>query len=427
MNIKDYVPVEIINFALVLIFSLLIGLSQRSHHKDHDHSMLFGTDRTFSFIGLLGFILFIANPDSLVPFLSGFLLLGFFMGIQYYMKIKILQEFGLTSSLLALLTYCLAFLVYTQPEWLVLLFVVSILILTEMKDRFKALSEKASAQEFITLGIFIAIAGVILPLLPSENISKEIPVSPYHLWLAIVVVSGISYLSYLVKKFIFPESGILVTGILGGIYSSTATTLILARKEKEEGTTLLSVSSIFIATSMMYLRILVLIFIFNPSVGKMLTIPFLFLSALSYGVSKLVLWKKEKSIISQSKKGEKLINKNPLELKTAIIFGLLFVGFGLITEFVMNRYGSNGVAGLAFVVGVFDVDPFLLFLLQQSHIFQATVALAIINATNSNNLMKMIYAISLGSKSIRKPILAGFLSLFGIGLVLSAILFFVYV
>ena len=427
MNIKDYVPVEIINFALVLIFSLLIGLSQRSHHKDHDHSMLFGTDRTFSFIGLLGFILFIANPDSLVPFLSGFLLLGFFMGIQYYMKIKILQEFGLTSSLLALLTYCLAFLVYTQPEWLVLLFVVSILILTEMKDRFKALSEKASAQEFITLGIFIAIAGVILPLLPSENISKEIPVSPYHLWLAIVVVSGISYLSYLVKKFIFPESGILVTGILGGIYSSTATTLILARKEKEEGTTLLSVSSIFIATSMMYLRILVLIFIFNPPVGKMLTIPFLFLSALSYGVSKLVLWKKEKSIISQSKKGEKLINQNPLELKTAIIFGLLFVGFGLITEFVMNRYGSNGVAGLAFVVGVFDVDPFLLFLLQQSHIFQATVALAIINATNSNNLMKMIYAISLGSKSIRKPILAGFLSLFGIGLVLSAILFFVYV
>jgi uncharacterized membrane protein (DUF4010 family) len=426
MDLKSFLPVEIANFMLVLIFSLLIGLSQRSHHKEHDHSMLFGTDRTFSFIGLLGFVLFIADPKGLVPFLTGFVILGIFMGIQYFMKIQLLKEFGLTSSLLALLTYCIAFLVYTQPEWLVLSFVVSIFILTEMKDKFKSLSEKTSEEEFITLGVFIAIAGVILPLLPEKNISGNIPVSPYNLWLAIVVVSAVSYLSYLIKKFIFPESGILLTGILGGIYSSTATTVILARREKEEGTSVMSASAILLASSLMYLRILVLVYIFNSSVGRYLTLPFLFLAAVAFGISKFMSWKFQKTHTGKTKIQSRVMTKNPLEMKTAIIFGVLFVIFGLITDFVMKTYGSTGVTGLAFIVGIFDVDPFLLFLVQQNNIEIATVALAIINATNSNNLMKMFYAISLGSKSIKKPILTGFISLFVSGIIVSAICYLIW-
>lgn len=426
MDLKSLLPVEIANFLLVLIFSLLIGLSQRSHHKEHDHSLLFGTDRTFSFIGLLGFVLFIANPESLIPFLTGFVMLGIFMGIQYFMKIQLLKEFGLTSSLLALLTYCLAFLVYTQPEWLVLSFVVSIFILTEMKDKFKSLSEKTSEEEFITLGVFIAIAGVVLPLLPEQNISEYIPVSPYNLWLAVVVVSGVSYLSYLIKKFIFPESGILLTGVLGGIYSSTATTIILARREKEEDTGVMSASAILLASCLMYLRVLVLVYIFNPNVGNYLAVPLLLMSAVAFLFSKLVVRRFGKENKPIEKVSSKVLNKNPLEMKTAIIFGVLFVVFGLITEFAMKTYGSTGVTGLAFIVGIFDVDPFLLFLVQQNNIETATVALAIINATNSNNLMKMFYAISLGSKTIKQPIITGFIGLFISGIIISVIYYLIW-
>lgn len=426
MDLKSLLPAEIANFLLVLIFSLLIGLSQRSHHKEHDHSLLFGTDRTFTFIGLLGFVLFIANPESLIPFLTGFVILGIFMGIQYFMKIQMLKEFGLTSSLLALLTYCLAFLVYTQPEWLVLSFVVSIFILTEMKDKFKSLSEKTSEEEFITLGVFIAIAGVVLPLLPEQNISEYIPVSPYNLWLAVVVVSGVSYLSYLIKKFLFPESGILLTGVLGGIYSSTATTIILARREKEEGTGIMSASAILLASCLMYLRVLVLVYIFNQKVGNYLAVPLLLMSAVAFLFSKLVVRKFRKENKPVEKISSTVLNKNPLEMKTAIIFGVLFVVFGLITEFALKNYGSTGVTGLAFIVGIFDVDPFLLFLVQQNNIETATVALAIINATNSNNLMKMFYAISLGSKTIKQPIITGFISLFVSGIIISVIYYLIW-
>ena len=420
MELTNFIPEEIINFLLVLIFSLLIGLGQRRHHLEDDDSRLFGTDRTFTFIGLLGYVLYIADPAGFIPFLTGFFVVGLLLAIQYFQKIKQLKDFGLTTSVLALLTYCMAVLVYTQPIWLVLSFVVAILILTELKGKFKSISQKASEEEFITLAKFIAFAGIILPLLPSENIAGFIPVSPYQLWLAIVVVSGVSYASYLIKKFIFPDSGILLTGVLGGIYSSTATTVILARREKEEGTGLQSVSAIMLANGMMYLRVLVLAFVFNGAVGSMLTIPFLLMFGVAFGLSKAVLLKRDKQASSTKNTGGQTISKNPLELRTATIFGLLFVGFGLITQAVMKHYGSGGVTGLAFLVGFFDVDPFLLYLLQQkSGIVLLTIALAIINATNSNNLMKMMYALTVCSKSSRKALLASFATLVVSGLLVS--------
>ncbi|HBL75162.1 MAG: hypothetical protein A2W90_05790 [Bacteroidetes bacterium GWF2_42_66] len=424
MDIQNYIPAEIINFFLVLVFSLLIGLGQRRLHLEDDEKQLFGTDRTFTFIGLLGYVLFLTGKGNFIPFLTGFVIIGILLGIQYFLKIRMNKNFGLTTSILALLTYCLPVMIFTQPIWLVLSFVVSILILTEMKSLFISLSKKASEEEFITLSKFIAFAGIILPLLPSENISDIIPVSPYTIWLAIMVVSGISYISYLIKKFIFPDSGLMLTGLLGGIYSSTATTVILARREKKEGTGLQSVSAIMLANGMMYLRVLVLAFLFNQSIGRMLTIPFLIMFGVAFGLSKFIAMKGKDNVVQTPVTTEKPTEKNPLELRTATIFGILFVAFALITENVMKHYGSSGVTGLAFVVGIFDVDPFLLYLLQQhSGILNTTILLAIINATNSNNLMKMVYAVSLSSNESKKPLVLCFASLVAAGLLVSLVVF----
>ena len=424
MDIVSFIPPEIVNFFLVLIFSLLIGLGQRRHHLSDDDSLLFGTDRTFTFIGLLGYVLYIADPGSLVPFLVGLSILGLLISVQYFLKISQQKDFGLTTSILALLTYCLSVLVFTQPVWLALSFVVAILILTEMKGQFKSISQKASEEEFVTLAKFIAFAGIILPLLPSDNISEMIPVSPYELWLAIVVVSGVSYVSYLVKKFIFPDSGIMLTGVLGGIYSSTTTTVILARKEKKEGTGIQWVSAIMLANGMMYLRVLVLAYVFNQSIGLMLTIPFLIMFGIAWGLSRLLLKSNREQAGKEVRTESDAVSKNPLELRTAAIFGVLFVVFALITQHVMDHFGSAAVTGLAFLVGFFDVDPFLLYMLQQhSEITQMTVVLAIVNATNSNNILKMIYAAALSSKASRKPIIFGFMILVVAGLAVSGILY----
>ena len=287
MEIHNFLPDEIVKFILVLVFSLIIGIEQRRHHMNENESQLFGTDRTFTFIGLLGYVLLIADQYTFVPFLIGFVVVGLLLGIQYYHKIALQHNYGLTSSILALLTYCLAVMIFTQPVWLVLLFVVVILVLTELKTSLINLTKKASEEEFITLAKFILFAGVILPLLPDKNISDQIPVSPYHIWLAVVVVSGISYVSYLLKKFVFPESGLLLTGVLGGLYSSTATTLILARREKQGFGGEQAIPAIMIANGMMYLRILFLAFIFNRSIAQQLIVPFLILFAVCFSLSRL--------------------------------------------------------------------------------------------------------------------------------------------
>ena len=424
MEFLNYIPEGFIKFILVLIFSLLIGLEQRRHHINENEDLLFGTDRTFTFIGLLAYVLFIADPVNYIPFLSGFLLIGLLLGIQYFHKISQNGKYGLTSTILALLTYCIPIMVFTQPVWLVLSFIVALLSITELKSHFITLSKKASEEEFITLAKFIVLAGVVLPLLPEENISAQIPVSPYHLWLAIVVVSGISYCSYLLKKFAFPDSGILITGLLGGLYSSTATTIILARKEKEGITGHQTVSAIMIANGMMYLRILFLAYIFNTAVALHLSIPFLVLFAITLILARIADGKKNAPERPAIPEGSLTSNKNPLEFRTAAIFGVLFVVFAIVTDLVLKSYGSSGITGLAYIVGVTDIDPFLLNLLQQkTGIMENTIILAIIYATNSNNLVKMIYAISLGSKSIRKSLLINFSLLIVSGFMMSLMVY----
>lgn len=424
MSIQHLIPEEFIRFLLVLVFSLIIGLEQRRHHITDNEYLLFGTDRTFTFIGLLGYVLFIADPKSYLPFIAGFAIIGLLLAIQYFQKISQHNNYGMTSSILALLTYCIPIMVFTQPIWLSLSFVVVILMLTELKTSLISISKKASEEEFITLAKFITFAGVLLPLLPDQIISAQIPISPYNLWLAVVVVSGISYISYLLKKFVFPDSGIILTGILGGLYSSTATTVIIARREKQGSAGTQAVSAIMIANGMMYLRILVLAFLFNAAIATALVIPFLILFALCIVLSKISGKRADPILPSPEENLNTEGNKNPLELKTAIVFGLLFVFFAIVTEYVMKSFGNSGVTTLAFIVGITDIDPFLLNLLQhQGGITETVVALAIINATNSNNILKMIYALTLSSKKMNKSLIINFSILIVSGLSISLLFY----
>jgi uncharacterized membrane protein (DUF4010 family) len=216
----------------------------------------------------------------------------------------------------------------------------------------------------------------------------------------------------------------MLTGILGGLYSSTATTVIIARKEKLGVAGPNAVSAIMIANGMMYLRILFLSFIFNTQVALQLTIPFIGMFLVTLLLSRISKTKIQDQTSEQVPVMNVESNKNPLEFRTAAIFGALFVVFALVTDFILKNYGSSGITGLAYVVGVTDIDPFLLNLLQhKTGIEQITIVLAIINATNSNNLLKMIYAISLSNKSLRKRIFFNFAILIGAGVLLSILIY----
>jgi uncharacterized membrane protein (DUF4010 family) len=407
MGIVSQIPQDLINFILVVLFALLIGLEQRKLHIDSEFESLFGTDRTITLIGIAGYILYILNPQSLVLFYAGGFIISAFLAIYYYNKIKIRNQWGLTSIIIALIVYFLAPLIYLEPRWVVMLIVVTILIVVELKESLFNFSKKFDSNEFTTLAKFLIIAGIILPLLPHEAISKSINISPYQVWLSIVVVSAISYFSYLLKKFVFPDSGIILSAILGGLYSSTATTIILAKKSKEENDEIKIVSGIFAATGMMYVRILILAWIFNTQVAILLLpyfISFFILTIIIIAVQQIK--NKTDNILSLN------VNEthNPLEFKTALVFGLLFGFFAILTNIVVTDFGNMGVNILSFIVGVTDIDPYILNLFQRidGSIHINTIVNATIIASASNNLIKMIYAIILGKPVIRKKIILGF-------------------
>ena len=330
------------------------------------------------------------------------------------------KKFGMTTLVIALITYCLAPLIYTEPKWLVILIMIAILIITEIKETLFEFSKKIDNKEFITLAKFLVVAGVILPLLPEAPISPEINISPYKFWLAVVAVSGISYVSYLLKKFVFPESGLILTGILGGMYSSTATTIILARKSREMPDNKELVPAIILATTMMYLRIFLLALFFNKEIAFRLVPSFLIFMITSLLLALYYLKIRYKKHPQYETIPGIQVKNNPLEFKTALIFAALFIFFGMITGFINKNYGTAGINVLSFVVGVTDIDPFILNLFQSRwNIENSVLVIAVLNAISSNNLLKMIYGLSFGDKSLRLPLIIGFGTLIVLGLLLA--------
>jgi uncharacterized membrane protein (DUF4010 family) len=302
-----------------------------------------------------------------------------------------------------------------------MLVVVTILIVVEMKESLFNISKKFDRDEFTLLAKFIIIAGIILPSLPHTPLSATINISPFQIWVSIVAVSGISYLSYLLQKFVFPNSGIILSAILGGMYSSTATTIILSRRSKEENNDVKIISGIFGATGMMYLRILILAFIFNKDVAVRLIpyfLVFIVVLGLYIGYMQLKFKTKAAEKLNENKQ------QHPLEFKTALIFGLLFGLFAIVTNFVITNYGNAGVNILSFIVGVTDIDPYILNLFQHvgGNLQLATIVNATIIATASNNLIKMIYSVILGSQAIRWRVIIGFSALIVVSLA-SAFIF----
>lgn len=402
----DTLPKQLIDFLIVASFSLLIGMEQKRHFAVKGAAS-FGTDRTFTFIGIFGFILSLQNSPAY--FLSGLVSLSLLLSVFYFFKIKNTQGTGFTSEILALLIFSMPVMVIQQPRWLSVLMYVIILLLAEMKGYFETFSKKIDKDDFFTLSKFIIMAGVILPALPKQDINTSyLPVSPYKIWLAIVVISGISYCSYLLKKYVFPQAGLLLTGILGGLYSSTATTFIIARKSNEQlAAANQYAGAILAATAMMYLRLFVLIVIFNSSLALIVWPYFTILLI----VSMLTAW-----WIYRNKKPERVENThiieghgNPLEFKIAIVFAILYLAFTTLTQLTLQYFGTAGLTVLSFLVGFTDIDPFLMNLFQGSHnVTAAAVAAATLQAMFSNNLLKMIYGIILSKDKVKRLLTVGF-------------------
>jgi uncharacterized membrane protein (DUF4010 family) len=384
---------DLVHFIVTVAFSFLVGLEvktyQQHFHPDKPHDF-FGTARTYTFVGMLGYIFYRVDPH-LVAYsvvLAGLTLL---YALFYHQKL-IDHRQSILLYLVMLCVYTFGPLTISMPLWMPSLLFVLIVFLLNARSTIHRVTLGINAYEFETLGKMVLLSAVILPLLPDTKIVPFLPLSPFKIWLAVVVISAISYGGYIVQKYFFPNKGYFLTGIIGGTYSSTATTVVLSRKAAHAGYNPVIDAAIIAATSVMYLRLLVIAFVFNVDIGKSLTLPFMTLAAAGSLLAALFFKK-----TAEQGEGSDFVDRNPLELGTALVFAALFVVMMVITRFVTEHYGSSGLEILSFVVGFTDIDPFVLSLLTGKYGVTATqVTAAVMIAAGSNNLLKAIYALWFG-------------------------------
>jgi uncharacterized membrane protein (DUF4010 family) len=237
---------------------------------------------------------------------------------------------------------------------------------------------------------------VILPVLPNREFGP-FAINPAKAWLVVVAVSTVSYGSYVIQKLTKGQGGVMLAALLGGAYSSTVATLVLAKRAKRENRPHLFSGVTLVASGMMYLRLAGLVTIFNRKLITSLGVPFLVLAGASVACG--WLW----SHVPDATAGDverEFEPKNPLELKAALGFAALFVTMLVVTHLVVTYLGKAGVYSLAALMGVTDVDPFIMGMTQSAggSAPLAVAAAAILIAASSNNLVKGIYAYSLSDR-----------------------------
>ena len=402
---------DLTHFALTVVFSFLIGLEIKAYrikfHSDKTQYFI-GTARTFTFVGALGFIFYKMDVNHLSVYIAGMAGMTLLYALFYY-RTLFEGKHSILLYMVMLLVYTFGPLSLMYPLWMSALVFVLIVFVLNAKQSIANFTSGVDAYEFETLGKMILLSAVILPLLPDKAVIPYIPLSPFKIWLAVVVISAISYGGYIAQKYLFPSKGLFFTGLIGGSYSSTATTVVLAKKALTFGTNSMIIASIIAATSMMYLRLFVVAFIFNRAIAKEIMIPFLLFTLLSLIVS-FFYYRFSNTIPTSS---PKLEDRNPLELGTAFIFAGLFLIMMVVTHFVIHYYGISGLKLLSYFVGFTDIDPFVLSLLNGKYVItQHEIVAAIIISAGSNNILKSIYALWFGGF---KKTLHAFIWLFVLG------------
>jgi uncharacterized membrane protein (DUF4010 family) len=383
----ESIPPLLLQFLLTAGLSFIVGLELHNYQRSNNYDLKFGSIRTLVFIGVLGFILYQLETSGKF-FVIGLAVLSAFLLIYYWRQTEV-KHFSLLEVLVAMLVFLIGPVSICFPEWFLVLFVILLILLLGEKPVIHHFSESLASNEIVTLAKFMVIIGVILPLLPDKQLADAIPITYYKAWLAVIVVSGFSYLSYIAETYFFKSRGLLLTGILGGLYSSTAISIIISRRAQQMVEDRSNVSSALImATAMMYVRLLITIFFLDVTTAKNLLLPFSVLIIISAVTALGLLHFDNRSYVQQQSNTA----PNPLELSTAVLFALMFVFFAFITQYVISNFGGKGLHMLSVLVGFTDIVPFILSLLSGKFaVLETAIVSAVLISTASNNLVKAMY------------------------------------
>lgn len=382
-------------FLVALGIGILVGIERERDQGRKEEFRVAGV-RTFTLISLLGAtsgLLFQYNAALSVAVFAGVIVL---IAFGYYLSSVRGQSLGQTTEIAELLVFALGYLSFFPGTRSISVMIAIVAALTlALKEHIHGFAHEIKEYELLDTLKFAVITFIILPILPDRTIDSWGIFNPRQIWLLVVLISGISYLGYIMVKALGVNRGSAITGFLGGLSSSTALTTAMARRAKEDADLIKpSVFAAVIASTVMFPRMLFEIAVLNPDLNDRL-LPFAALMFFAGIIASMIIIRKRENIT------KKIDLKTPFALKPALKFAAFFLIILVMQHYALQVYGTTGVYTISFFSGLVDVDAITLSSAKMAAAgsLSETVALnSILIAAISNTLMKTMYAYILGGK-----------------------------
>jgi uncharacterized membrane protein (DUF4010 family) len=401
---------------IALGLGLLVGLQ-----REHSAAKVAGV-RTFPLITILGAVsALLAQQFGGWIIATGLLSLT---GVIVIGNLAALKEgridSGVTTEVAMLLMFSVgAYLVVGKPEVAIALGA-GVAVLLHFKGQLHGIAEKLGDNDLTAIMQFALVSLVILPVLPNRTYGPYDVLNPYQIWLMVVLIVGISLGGYIVYKFFGQQSGVLLSGILGGVISSTATTVSYSRRTaKEQAISGVAGIVIMIASAVVFGRVLLEIFLVARSFFFVACGPILILFGVA-GLLSIWLWFRARNEMIEMSPQE-----NPTELKSALFFGLLYGLVLFAVAAAKDRFGDRGLYVVAGLSGLTDVDAITLStsqLVNSGRLDGSDGWRLVVVALTSNMIFKVATVAVLGHRQLLRKIAP----LYGATLLIAALLLIVW-
>lgn len=409
MSAFDFAMVQ--NFVIALLLGALVGIEREKHRRD-EHPNSFGGLRTYILFAQAGAVsawLSLQMQSSWL-FVITVLVVALAVLIAYVLENRSNPNtLGLTSEISAITVTLLGGAVmFGYAELAVMLGILTSAILT-FKQPLHGLVNKIGMDDLYA-GLKLLIASfIVLPLLPNTPVDPWQALNPYKLWLLVILISSLSLLGYVAVRWLGAAHGAVVTGISGGLASSTAVTLSFARSSKVESDPLAAdtqACGLLLAWLVMFIRVMVTVtIVFKPLLAA-LWLPFSVMAFTTAVMAAVFYWHGSRRYQAPQQSSVKVTN--PFSLLAAIKFGALFAAILLLVKLTEHYAAEEGLYLLAAVAGLTDVDAITLSMSEygsQSAAALTTAAVAITIAALSNTVVKCALVYTLGARALANKVL----------------------
>lgn len=395
-----------IRMLVALGIGFVIGL-EREHAAQRENIHGFAGVRTFILVALSGFMAgmayFVFNP---AVYLGILFCVAVLIGISYYMTAK-QGDIGSTTEFSVIISFLLGSLTFLGFLEISLMVMVVVVILLSAKVKLRSVVGEITTEELYDFIRFVVIALLLFPFVPDQSYGPYNVINPHEVGWVILLTSGLGLVGYVLMKFLGAQKGILLSGMLGGLVSSTAVTWVFAVKSKEhEGLSQQCAVAIMAASSMMILRILVWTFLFNKILFDAIFASVLLVFVSGIAVTLFYLyWRKGEQVPDA-----KVPLGKPLDIQSALVFGGIYVLILLLVSYANEQLGDKGLMVSSIIAGLSDIDAITISMskLAGKSIEVQLAGNAVLVGAISNTVVKMGIGIKMGSPMLRRYLYVGY-------------------